>query len=66
MRRDSNHSEPSIHLKHDKAAHMRYLEGVVEYHDKVIQGLESEGKDSSLAKLRRGLAFRKLEKARGL
>ena len=66
MRRDSNHSEPSIWLKHDKDAHMRYLEGVVEYHDKVIERLESEGKDSSLARLRRGLASRKLEKARGL
>ena len=66
MRRDSNHSEPSIWLKHDKDAHMRYLEGVVEYHDKVIRKLESEGKDSGVARLRRGLASRKLEKARGL
>ena len=66
MRRDSNHSEPSIWLKLDKDAHMRYLEGVVEYHDGVIAELESEGKDSGVARLRRGLAKRKLEKARGL
>ncbi|MBP72799.1 MAG: hypothetical protein CMA70_04365 [Euryarchaeota archaeon] len=66
MRRDSNHSEPSIWLKYNKDAHMRYLEGVVDYHDKVIERLESEGKDSGVARLRRGLASRKLEKARGL
>ncbi len=66
MRIDSNHSEPSIHLKHDKEAHMKYLEGVVAYHDGVIAGLDAEGKDSGVARLRRGLAFRKLEKARGL
>ena len=66
MRRDSPHCAPSIWLDRAKDAHMRCSVGVVDYHDKVIEGLESEGKDSSLARMRRDLASRKLEKARGL
>ena len=66
MRKQSNHSEPSGWLKADRGELLVYLRGCVEYHEGIVADLESRGKDSSVAKLRLGLAKRKLEKAKGL